>query len=163
MHVHGNIMDDLNLDELEKDITNTNAVKDKFTDVLKHKKIAEDKLEIETKARTDAESEVATLKKETSFLNSFTDVTAKFPTASEYRDKIKEKVMSGYSVDDATISILVAEGKYTPPAQPRENAAGGSAINQITQPQYKSPKEMTSSERWDALREAERRGDISMR
>ncbi len=155
-------MEDLNLDELEKDINNNNAVKDKFVDVLKHKKAAEDKFEIEAKARLEAETKASTLEKENSFLNSFTDVTAKFPTASEYKDKIKEKVMSGYSVDDATVAILHAEGKLTAPTAPRENPAGGSAPNQIVQNPTKSPAEMSSGERWAALAEEEKRGALGL-
>lgn len=154
--------DELNLDDIEKDITNKNAVEDRIRNLHASKKEAELKLETESKARTEAESKLAQMEKDTSFLNSFSDVTAKFPTASEYKDKIREKVNMGYSVDDATVSILVAEGKYTPPAPQRENIAGGSAANQITNQPVKKLNELTSTERWDMLKEAEKRGDIGL-
>ena len=70
--------------------------------------------------------------------------------------------MAGYSVEDATVAILHAEGKLTGSLPVRENVAGGSAPNQITTSPSKSPKEMTSDERWEALRKAERRGDIGL-
>lgn len=155
-------MEELNLDELEKDINNNNAVKDKFVDVLKHKKAAEEKAETESKARKEAEDKLAEMEKETKFLNSYAEGISKYPQATEYKDRIKEKVATGYTFDDAAISILVAEGKYTPPAKPIENVAGGSASNQITQNPAKTSKEMSQAERWDALKEAERRGDIGL-
>ena len=152
-------MDELN--KAEEEINNKNAVEERFINLNKGKKEAEAKAEAESKARQEAETKLAQMEKETQFLNSFSDVTAKFPTASEYKDKIKEKVMSGYSVDDATIAILHAEGKLS--STPSfGGVAGGSAPNQITQPQNKTVKEMTSEERWETLREAERRGDIGM-
>ena len=157
-------MEELNLDELEKNINNKSAVEEKFTEVLKHKKVAEDKLEVESKARVEAELKATTLEKENSFLSSFSDINTKFPTASEYKDKIKEKVMtSGYSVEDATVAILHAEGKLTAPSVPKENVAGGSAPNQIVQTPTKSMKEMTSDERWAVLREEEVKGNIGLR
>lgn len=147
--------------EEDQDI-NKNAVEERMKNLVGSKKEAEAKAETESKARQEAEAKATTLEKENSFLNSFSDVTAKFPTASEYKEKIKEKVMSGYSVDDATVSVLVSEGKYIAPKAPIENVAGGSATNQITQPSNKTVKEMSSGERWDTLKEAERRGDLGL-
>lgn len=156
-------MDETTLNEIEKDINNKNVVEDRIRNLANSKKEAEDKLQAEAKGRAEAEAKLASLEKETSFLNSFTDINTKFPTASEYKDKIKEKVMtSGYSVEDATISILHAEGKLNATQAPRENVAGGSAPNQITNQPTKTVKDMSSNERWDALREAERRGDIGL-
>lgn len=154
-------MDNENLDNVEKEINNKNAVEERFINLNKRAKEAEDKALAETKARTETEAKLAQMEKESKFLNSFSDVTAKFPTASEYKDKIKEKVMSGYSVDDATISILHAEGKLSSTPS-LGNIAGGSAPNQITNQTQKTVKEMNSNERWAALAEAERRGDLGM-
>ena len=154
-------MDNTELDKTEAEINNKNAVEERFINLNKRAKEAEDKAQLAEKSKVEAEAKVAQMDKETSFLNSFSDVTAKFPTASEYKDKIKEKVMSGYSVDDATISILHAEGKLSSTPS-LGNTAGGSAPNQITNQAQKTTKEMSSNERWDALREAERRGDLGM-
>lgn len=154
-------MDENQLDTIEADINKTNAVEERFKNLVGSKKEAEAKFEAAEKARLESEARVANLEKEASFLNSFSDVTAKFPTASEYKDKIKEKVMSGYSVDDAAISILVAEGKFTPPQVPMGTVAGGSAPNQIVQG-GKTVQDMSSADRWAALKEAERKGDIGL-
>lgn len=155
-------MDELELDNLEKDINNKDAVGDRIRNLHKSKKEAEDKFELAEKARTDAEAKVATMEKETKFLNSFSDSITKYPGATEYKDKIKEKFNSGYSLDDAVVSILVSEGKYTPPTQPKESAAGGSAPNQITGNPKKTVQEMNKDEKLAALREAEQRGDLSV-
>ena len=158
-------MDDLNLDELEKDINNKNVVEERIRNLHTGKKEAELRAETEAKARQEAEGKLATMEKETSFLNSFSDINAKFPGATEFKDKIREKVVSGYSVEDATVAILHAEGKLganPTPQAPIGNVAGGSAPNQINTPNIKPVSEMTRDERWGALREAEKRGDISM-
>ncbi len=154
-------MNEEELKAAEAEINSKNAVEERFINLNKRAKEAEEKFQIAEKAKVEAEAKVAQMDKETSFLNSFSDVTAKFPTASEFKDKIKEKVMSGYSVDDATISILHAEGKLSSTPS-LGNTAGGSAPNQITNQTQKTTKEMTSDERWAALAEAERRGDLGM-
>ncbi len=158
-------MDDLNLDELEKDINNKNAVEERFRNLANSRNEAQAKAEAETKARQDAEAKLAALEKETQFLNSFSDSLTKFPGAAEYKDKIKEKFSSGYSLEDAAVAILHAEGKLNPqqPVVNRESPAGGSATNQITQPQNKSIQEMGRDDLLNALKEAEARGDISNR
>lgn len=155
-------MDEQKLDELQADINNKNTVEERFINLNRGKKEAEAKAETLAKEKSEVEAKLAQMEKDTSFLNSFSDVTAKFPSASEYKDKIREKVMTGYSVDDATISILHAEGKLNATPVQQGNVAGGSATNQITQSGSKTIKEMSSSERWDALKEAEKKGDIGM-
>lgn len=120
--------------------------------------------EAERLAREKAENEKQAALKEVEFYKGFTAVAAKYGNANEYQEKIREKVLSGYDVEDATISILAKEGKYTAPAAPpppRENPAGGSANNQI-KVENKSVGDMTQAERLAALREAEIRGDISV-
>lgn len=157
-------MDTNEIDIIEADINKTNAVEERVRKAISDKKEAEAKFEVETKAKDEALTKLAQMEKETSFLNSFSDVSAKFPTASEFKDKIKEKVMtSGYSVDDATVAVLHAEGRLTSSPVQQGNIAGGSAPNQIIQSGNKTLKEHTSAERWEMLREAERRGDIGMK
>lgn len=155
-------MEETEIIKIEEEITNNNAVEERVRNTIKAKKDAEAKAETETKLRIEAEAKLATMEKDTSFLNTFTDITAKFPTASEFKDKIKEKVNAGYSVDDATVAVLVAEGKYTAPVVRNENISGGSASNQITNQGTKTVGEMSSNERWDALREEEKKGNIGM-
>jgi hypothetical protein len=155
-------MDETKLNELQEDINSKNAVEERFINLNKRAKEAEEKAQTFEKAKAESDAKIAQMEKETSFLNSFSDVTAKFPMASEYKDKIKEKVMSGYSVDDATVSILVSEGKYTPPKAPIENVGGGSAPNQIVSQGTKSVAEMSREERWEALKDAERKGYLGL-
>lgn len=156
-------MDETTLNELDKDINNKNAVEDRIRNLHKDKKEAEDKFASESKARIEAESKMASMEKETNFLNSFSDSIAKYPDAGQFKDKIKEKFNAGYSLEDATITTLVAEGKFTPqaPKVERENSMGGSASNQITN-NYKAPSDMKQAERLEGLREAEKRGDLYM-
>ncbi len=152
-------MDETKIETIETEINSKNAVEERVRKAISDKKEAEAKVEEAVKKQTETEAKLAQMEKDTQFLNSFTDVTAKFPTASEYKDKIREKVMSGYSVDDATISILHAEGKLSSTPN-MGNIAGGSAPNQIIG--QKTVQEMSSTERWAALKEAEKKGDIGM-
>lgn len=158
-------MDDLNLDELEKDITSKNAVEDRIRTLHAGKKEAEDaRTQAETKAK-EAEDKLKVMEKETQFLSSFADSVSKpdFQGATEYKDKIKEKFNSGYSLEDAIITTLHSEGKFTPsPVIERvENVGGGSASIQITN-SNKTSGQMTQAERLEALKEAEKRGDLYM-
>ncbi len=138
----------------------TNPVEEKNPLEQRTQKLVADKKAAEESA-SQANAKLAQMEKENIFLNSFSNVTAKFPTASEYKDKIKEKVMSGYSVDDATVAVLHAENKLSS-TPVMGNVAGGSATNQITQSAQKTPQEMSSAERWSALKEAEKKGDLGM-
>ncbi len=144
-------------EEINQSVEEKNPLEERMRNLVSDKKVAEEKA-------TALENEKVSLAKERDFYASFSDSIAKYPSAPEYKDKIKEKVMSGYSVEDATISILHSEGKLIPTSQPiqRENVSGGSAPNQITNNQEKTVKQMSSPERWEALREAERRGDIGL-
>lgn len=146
----------------ENNQVEVNQLEERMKNLVGGKKEAEAKAESEAKARQESDAKAASLEKERDFYSSFSDSIAKYPSAPEYKDKIKEKVMAGYSVEDATISILHAEGKLTPSAPQKENVTGGSAPTQITNQGSKTVQEMNSNERWDALREAERRGDISL-
>ena len=101
----------------------------------------------EAKAKVEAERE--TLAKERDFFKDFSATSAKYPNATEYQDAILEKVKGGYTVEDATISILAKEGKFQPAIAsiPRENPAGGSATNTLKGDGEKGIGEMTQAER----------------
>lgn len=116
------------------------------------------------RAKEQAELEKSGAIKERDFYASFADATAKYPEANTFKDSIKEKVMSGYTVEDATVAVLAKEGKlqnYTPPVE-KETVAGGSAVNQPLQGGTKPLGEMTREEKRAMLLEAEGRGDISV-
>src|SRR3990167_10646702 len=82
------------------------------------------------KQQAEADKEIAL--KEVDFFKNFNPLVSKYQGAAEYQDKIKEKVMAGYDIEDATISILAKEGKFPSPAPPKpESPVGGSAANII--------------------------------
>lgn len=100
--------------------------------------------------------ELEGIKKEKSFYESFSDVSGQYPNAKEYKDAIKAKVLAGYSVEDATVSVLAKEGKLTtqPQKVDKTEHAGGSASTTITQPQKKGIQEMSQEEKRNALAES---------
>lgn len=89
------------------------------------------------------------LEKENAFNTGFVDMLGMYPTAKEHKDDIKAKVLSGYSVEDATIAVLGKAGKFSAPV--RQDIAGGSADTVMTQGAQKETKDMTQSERRDVL------------
>ena len=109
-------------------------------------------------------AEKHSLSKERDFYKGFNQVSAKYPGANEYQDKILEKVNAGYEVEDATISILAKEGKFSPvvPVVEKETAAGGSASTALKGGESKTPAEMTQAEREAALRDYEAKGELKL-
>ncbi len=118
----------------------------------------------EANAKAQAEADRASAaEKERDFYASFSDQTSKYPGASEYKDAIKEKVLSGYSVEDATVAVLASEGKFTPQVETvmaPANAAGGSASFQLPSGGSKTLGEMSRDEKRAELEAAIGRGDI---
>lgn len=153
--------DDLELD-LEDDKEDIKRKDKRLTDLS-------EKVKLTSKERDDlaelnktiaAEKEAAI--KERDFYQSFADSASQYPQAKDHKDEIKSKVLSGYTVEDATISVLAKAGKLVPPKVERETSAGGSAINPPPRDGVKSLHEMTRDEKRQALIEAVNRGDISM-
>ncbi len=114
--------------------------------------------------KTKLQAERDNLAKESAFYKGFNQVSTKYPGANEYQDKILEKVNAGYDVEDATISILAKEGKYTPPVATveRESPAGGSAATAIPGSGQKTLDEMTRDEKRAALMELEAQGKFKI-
>lgn len=105
------------------------------------------------KAKEESDAKAAEALKDAEFYKNFTTTATKYPGAADYLDKIQEKHRAGYSVEDATISTLVAEGKFTPPTpppQPKESPAGGSAVTNVSKGE-KSVSEMSQEERRKVL------------
>jgi len=156
---------DLDLEDLDKNIERRNKVEERINKLTSKLGLTEKEKDELAKLNEKLTSENAVISKERDFFASFTDATAKYPGAAEYKDAIKEKVLSGYTVEDATVSTLAKEGKLVAPAAiavKPESPAGGTAI---TQPQVGGEKpisEMTQEERRAALQEAEAKGDISV-
>ena len=129
-----------------------------------------DKVAIEAKAREEAEAsrkkaeaESAANAKERDFYKSFSGEASKYSAASKYEEDIKAKVMAGYTVADATVSVLAAKGELTASRTvDKIESAGGSAGTTITGNTQKKPSEMTQAERLSALQDLEKSGEISI-
>lgn len=116
-----------------------------------------DKYAKEAEERKKAEAEKTAALREVEFYKGFTPLTSKYQAAGEFQDKIREKVLSGYEVEDATVAVLSREGRLqtgnVPPAEPpkpKESPVGGSAPNTIRN-QDKTYSEMSQSEKRDEL------------
>lgn len=154
-------------EELELDLDNNeeiNREKDRNKKLADKVKSTSEERDAQTKAREEAEARATASQKDVEFYKNFNTLSSKYSGANEYQDKIREKVMAGYDMEDAAISILAKEGKYTPavPVVERESAAGGSASTAIRGGDGKTPQEMTQAERKSALEEAFAKGEISL-
>lgn len=156
---------DIDLDLIDTEINNKNAIEERIKSLSGKVKTAAEERDAAKALAEETGTKLATAEKEIAFFSSFSDSLAKYPNASAYKDAIKEKVMSGYSVDDATVAVLAREGQlqghapqtYTPPSP-----AGGSATNLPMGGGAKALHEMNKSDKRQALIDAEKRGDISM-
>jgi hypothetical protein len=114
------------------------------------------------KAQAEADAR-AVAEKERDFFKEFSTLTSKHPAAAEHQDAILEKVKAGYTPEDATVSVLNAEGKLSPitgPAQAPANAAGGSASTVIPTGD-RGADQMTQAERRERLLEANASGELA--
>lgn len=156
-------MDDLNLDlnNIESNAEQNLQVKDRFAKLTQKGLEAENKAQAEAEAKVKAEERAAKAEKDLEFYKSFSQVSAKYPGASDFQDQIKERVDKGYDPEDATIAVLNREGKLgnqQVQSQPRPNVAGGSAPTDLGNGGTKTAKEMSQEERLEAILQAEREG-----
>lgn len=158
-----NMADELDLDTLDSDIEKENRVEKRIKDLSEKVKLTSEERDEQKRLAEERDVKISGLEKERDFLNSFGDQVGKYPEAAQFRDKIQEKVLKGYSMEDATMSTLVAEGKYNPPKveQPIGDFVGGSAPTQH-QGGEKSLNQLSRDEKRAKLVEAEQRGDISI-
>lgn len=116
----------------------------------------------DAKALAEKESaEKAAALKDVDFFKNFNTLSSKYEGATEYQDKIREKVMAGYEIEDATVAVLNKEGKFVPPQAPvvKENPAGGSA-NNTTSGGEKKLEDMSKDEKFAKLSEAGMEGEL---
>lgn len=154
--------------ELDLDLTeepNINRAEQRIKDLSsKARTFASERDEANAKAQAEAEARQAA-EKERDFYEKFSDTATKFPGASEHKDAIKEKVLAGYSVEDATVSVLNAEGKLpASPAsapEPPPSAIGGSATTPPIQGPSTSVDTMSRDEKRAKLIEADGRGELA--
>ncbi len=117
---------------------------------LRNRDLAE-KVETTAKERDEANAKASAAEKEVEFYKGFSKL--KYEGKEDYQDKIKEKVLAGYDMEDAAISVLAKAGKLNAPQAQRQSPAGGSASNSITSPDDKPVGEMTTAEKRAKLAE----------
>ena len=114
-----------------------------------------EKVKNEATAREAAEKAKTEAEKRATFAEGFSDILATNPAAKDFKADIQAKVMSGYSVEDATFAVLGKAGKIgiqVPNVVPTAtDVAGGSAVVNSAPVSQKSPLEMTQDERREAL------------
>lgn len=114
-----------------------------------------EKVELTAKERDEKDkllqenaTKIATLEKENAFNSSFADILGSHPAAKEHKDAIKEKVLAGYTPEDAAYAVLGKAGQLG--TAPAPQVAGGSAAT-TPQPAQKPINEMAQDERRAAL------------
>ncbi len=159
---------ELDLEQIDNEIEKDSKVEKRIKDLSEKVKLTSEERDELKVLSEEKDTKISDLEKERDFLNSFGDVLVKHPAASEFKDAIKEKVLKGYSVEDATVSTLSSEGKLTP-SEPKpeeetkpENPAGGSATTPPVSGGEKKLEDMTSEEKRAKLVEAQERGDLSI-
>lgn len=156
---------DLNLDNIEGQAEEKLKVKNRFEQLSEKVILTSKAKDAEAEARKKAEVERDTFAKERDFYKDFSVNVSKYPNASQYQDKILEKVKSGYSTEDAMVSVLAKEGKLNnsaPEAAPRQSSGqveGGSAPT--TFEGSKSIYDMTPAEKLSALAELDKDGSLA--
>ncbi len=111
-----------------------------------------DKVELTSKERDEKNALLESSNRERDFYKGYADIVSTQPAAKDHQEEIKEKVLKGYSVQDATFAVLGAAGKIggnQPTASPQ--VAGGSASTTVTQSSDKPVAEMTQAERRERL------------
>lgn len=155
--------DDLNLDldNIEANAENKIKAKNRF-EQLSEKVIltSQEKEKAEALAKTNEERAIKA-EKERDFHKDFSANVAKYPNASEFQDKILEKVNAGYSTEDAMVAVLAKEGKLQMPTEsrPAPQAEGGSAPTTMEGP--KDIKDMSPEEKFEALKELDKTGELA--
>lgn len=156
--------DNLDLEALDNEIEKENKVEKRIKDLSEKVRLTSEERDEKEKLLAQERAEKETLKKERDFLASFGEQLGKQPGAVKYQQDIKDKVLKGYSMEDAITAVLVSKGEYQAPKveTPIETVAGGSSatVHQMSGP--KPVSQMTRDEKRAALVEAEARGDISV-
>jgi len=153
----------LELDNIESNVENNLKVKNRF-EKLSEKVILTSKERDEAIAKANAETTARTqAEKDRDFYKDFSGNVSKYPQATEYQDKILEKVRGGYSTEDAVVAVLAKEGKLTS-EQPKPltfngQVEGGSAPT--TMDGNKSMNDMKPDEKLAALTELDKSGALA--
>lgn len=114
--------------------------------------------DLSEKVRTASE-ERDLANKRAEFAEGFVDVALKYKGADEYKEQIKEKVLGGYTIEDAALTVLAGEGKLQ--GAPKPAVAGGSATVVIPNTEDKQLSEYSQDEKRELLLKAEQDGDLA--
>lgn len=108
-----------------------------------------DKVKTASDERDAAKAKADDAERRAAFAEGFVDIVATQPAAKDHKEEIKDKVLKGYSVQDATYAVLGAAGKLggAPIEQPKAQVAGGSASTAMPQSGVKPVSEMTLAEK----------------
>src|SRR5687768_16739682 len=110
------ILDDVQDDiqeDTQDDSVQENKVEKRIRELSNKVKLTSKERDELAQAKQKLEAERDTAQKEVQFYSAFSDVTDKYPNAKEFKYKIKEKVLTGYSMEDAAVAVLAKEGKLT--------------------------------------------------
>jgi hypothetical protein len=110
-----------------------------------------EKVELTAKERDELKVLNETTTRERDFYKGYSEIVATHPNAKDHQDEIKEKVLKGYSVQDATFAVLGAAGKLGNQPTPTPQVAGGSAATAMPQGGQKEIKDMSQAERREQL------------
>lgn len=150
----------LDLDNIQDQAEQKQKVKNRFEELSEKVILTSKERDEKAKLVETLQGENSNISKERDFYKDFSSNVSKYPHAAEYQDKILEKVKAGYSTEDAMVAVLAKEGKLT--SQPIQHSSnqveGGSAPT--TMEGAKDIKDMTNAERLEALKEAEKSGDL---
>lgn len=157
--------EELDLEQLDNDLEKENRVEKRIKDLSEKVRLTSEERDEHKRLLQEQVEKTQNLEKERDFLNSFGDSVSKYPDALAHKDAIKDRVLKGYSVDDAIVAVLNQEGKLfkkEPILPPKENPAGGSAVNQSITGGEKKISELSREEKRNKLIDLEASGDISM-
>jgi hypothetical protein len=117
-----------------------------------------DKVELTSKERDElktlheqAQKKIAELGRENDFSSGFADILGIHPAARDHKDAIKEKVLAGYSVEDATFAVLGKAGKLGATSEPTAQQVAGGSATTTPKTGKKEIKDMTQEERRNIL------------
>lgn len=130
----------------------TNKVEERFNKLSGKISTAEKSKEEAEAVAVEATANQVLAEKDRDFYKNFSEISNKYPGAGDFQDQIKEKVDAGMSLDDATVTIMHAEGRLTPMTQEvdKTEVVGGSAVTQNPDA-TKTVSEMTQEEKREEL------------
>lgn len=157
--------ENLDLENLEEQIEKENKVEKRIKDLSEKVRLTSEERDEQKRILEERENRIKELERENSFNSGYADMLSTHPAAKDHKDDIKAKVLSGYSIEDATFAVLGKAGKIGQP-EPKpivhENPAGGSAVNAFPSSGEKTLSQLSREEKRQKLIEAEQRGDISV-